>query len=119
MGIDPKDSQPLPRAEFQILLALLDRPRHGHGIRLHVADSTDGAVEIGPGTLYMAIQRMLKSGLVEETDEHPDDDVDDERRRYYRITDRGHEVARAEAERLMKLLDLAVAKDLVGGTAGS
>jgi len=112
----PRGGAPLPAAEFQILLALFDRPRHGHGVRRHVAARTDDAVEIGPGTLYMAIKRMLESGLIVETDERPDGGETDERRRYYRITETGRKVARAEAERLRKLLHLAVDKKLLEGT---
>jgi DNA-binding PadR family transcriptional regulator len=107
---------PLPTAEFQILIALLDRPRHGHGIRKHVAERTDGAVEIGPGTLYMAIKRMLERGDIVETEAPADSEGNDERRRYYRVTEAGRSAAQAEATRLRRLLDLAMDKELLPGT---
>jgi DNA-binding PadR family transcriptional regulator len=100
-------------AEFQVLLALLDRNRHGHGIKLEVAARTDGAVVMGPGTLYAAIKRMLDRGLIAETDEVPDEHEHDERRRYYRVTSLGRAVARAEAERMRQLLEVADEKRLL------
>jgi DNA-binding PadR family transcriptional regulator len=109
----------LPAAEFQILVALLDRPRHGHGIRKHVAERTGGAVEIGPGTLYMAIKRMLERGDIAETDAPPDSEGNDERRRYYRITEAGRAATQEEATRLRRLLDLARDKELLPGTDSS
>jgi DNA-binding PadR family transcriptional regulator len=102
---------PLPHAEFQILLTLLDGESHGHGIKLEVADRTDGQVVLGPGTLYSAIKRMLENGLIEECSP-PDADAD-ERRRYYRITGSGREAAEAEARRMMDLLDVAREKRLI------
>ena len=104
---------PLPPATFHILLSLAEEDRHGYAILQDVARRTRGAVKLGPGTLYRSIQRMLEQGLVEETRERPAPEVDDERRRYYRITPRGTAVARAEARRLASLVELARSSGLV------
>jgi DNA-binding PadR family transcriptional regulator len=98
---------PLPPATFYILLALADADRHGYAIILNIAARTDGSVRLSAGTLYRSIQRMLEQGLVEETSERPAPDEDDERRRYYHLTDFGAAVARAEARRLTALVKLA------------
>jgi DNA-binding PadR family transcriptional regulator len=91
---------PLTPAVFHILLGLADGERHGYGIMLEVDRITSGRFRLGPGTLYRSIQRMLVDGLIVERKEAVDPDVDDERRRYYRLTKIGLEVARAEAQRL-------------------
>lgn len=101
---------------FHILLSLADKERHGYDIMQEVADRTEGSVRLGPGTLYGSIKRMLNDGLVAESDERPDPDMDDERRRYYRLTDFGYRVAAAEAERLAKLVKTARAKKLLAKT---
>jgi len=111
---DPTSLLPLPVSEFQILLALTDEERHGYGIKREVADRTGGDVQLGPGTLYGSIKRMVASGLIEESDERPDPDMDDERRRYYRITPLGKKVAVAEARRMERLVGIARAKRLIG-----
>jgi DNA-binding PadR family transcriptional regulator len=111
---DPQTLLPLPVSEFQILLALADEERHGYAIRREVADRTDGDVQLGPGTLYAAIKRMVSSGFIEESDERPDPGLDDERRRYYRITSLGRRVAMAEARRMERLVGIARAKRLLG-----
>ncbi len=110
---DPLSLLPLPMSEFQILLALLDEERHGYGIKREVSARTDGDVQLGPGTLYGSIKRMVGSGLIEESDERPDPDLDDERRRYYRITPLGRKVAAAEARRMERLVGIARAKRLL------
>jgi DNA-binding PadR family transcriptional regulator len=107
---------PLPTANFHILVALADGELHGYAILQDVAGRTSGAVQMGAGTLYRALHRMLESGLVVETSERPDPALDDERRRYYRITPLGMAVVRAEAERLAALVGLARAKGLVSET---
>ena len=94
------DAAPLPPATFQILLALVDGERHGYAIMKEVAEQTDGAGRLGPGTLYGTLKRLLDAGLVDEAGARPDAETDDERRRYYRITTRGLTTARAEARRL-------------------
>ena len=113
MSAEPADLLPLPVAEFQILLALLDQQRHGHGIKLEVRERTGGAVIMGPGTLYSAIKRMLDRGLIEECAKAPASGAHDERRRYYLITEFGIQVARAEAERMQQLLAVAHEKRLL------
>ena len=97
-------ASPLQPAVFQILVALADQDRHGYAIMQDVAARTDGAMKLSPGTLYGSIKRMLDDGLIVELDERPDPDEDDERRRYYRITASGRDVAQAEADRLTTLL---------------
>lgn len=111
---DPKTLLPLPVSEFQILLALADEERHGYAIMREVTTRTDGDVQLGPGTLYGAIKRMVTSRLIEESDERPDPDLDDERRRYYRITALGRQAAVAEARRMERLVGIARAKRLLG-----
>lgn len=91
---------PLTPPVFHILLALAGEERHGYGIMQDVARQTDGKLLLGPGTLYGCLKRMLTAGLVEESDERPDPALDDERRRYYRMTSLGKGVVRAEARRL-------------------
>ncbi|HUQ83865.1 MAG TPA: PadR family transcriptional regulator [Gemmatimonadaceae bacterium] len=111
---DPQTLLPLPVSEFQILLALADDERHGYAIKREVAERTNGDVQLGPGTLYGSIKRMLASGLIVESEERPDPELDDERRRYYRITTLGRQVAVAEARRMERLVGIARAKRLLG-----
>jgi DNA-binding PadR family transcriptional regulator len=108
---------PLPPATFHILVALADEELHGYAILQDVAARTGGEVRLGAGTLYRSIQRMLEQGLLEETQERPAPELDDERRRYYRITSFGAAVARAEARRLAQLVKLARAKGFAPGKA--
>jgi DNA-binding PadR family transcriptional regulator len=110
---DPGNLLPLTPAAFHILLALADGENHGYGIMKEVAAISQGQLKLGPGTLYGTIKRMLADGWIEETDERPDPDLDDERRRYYRLTDLGGKVARAEAARLARLVEAARSKRLV------
>jgi DNA-binding PadR family transcriptional regulator len=106
---------PLTPVEFEIMLALADAERHGYGIMLEVDRRTGGTVRLRPGTLYRAINRMLQTGLLEETAERPDPSLDDQRRRYYRPTTLGRCVATAEAERLAGAVRDARAKQLLQG----
>lgn len=94
----------LSRDTFHILVALADGDRHGYSIMQEVADRTDGTVRLSPSTLYSAIKRLLKEGLIEELAERPDPEHDDERRRYYRLTKAGRRAASDEAKHLEKLL---------------
>jgi DNA-binding PadR family transcriptional regulator len=110
---NPEELLPLTPALFHILLALADRERHGYDIMREVDERTAGKMRLGPGTLYGAIKRMLSDGLIEELDERPDPEMDDERRRYYRLTDFGYRLAVAEAERLASLVKSARNKKLL------
>ena len=98
---------PLPPATFHILLSLARSENHGYAIMLDIEQSTNGRFTIGPGTLYTSIKRMLKAGWIEESDDRPDPQLDDERRRYYRLTGLGRRVMQAETERFSRTLDLA------------
>ena len=112
-GRDPEELLPLTPAVFHILLALADGERHGYGVIKEVDARTEGKVRLGPGTLYGSIKRMLAEGMIEESGERPDPELDDERRRYYRLTGFGRRVASAEAERLSGLVAAARAKRLL------
>src|SRR5262245_52690755 len=109
----PDSLLPLPAATFHILMALAGEDRHGYAIIQEVAARTGGEVRLSAGTLYRSIQRMLEQGLLTEISERPAPELDDERRRYYRITPFGTEVARAEARRLAELVRLARASGFV------
>lgn len=113
---DIGDLLPLTPAVFHILLALAGGERHGYGIMREIAASSGGELRVGPGTLYRSIKQMLALGLIAESEARPDPELDDERRRYYRLTDFGIRVARAEAARLERLVSEARARRLLGGT---
>ena len=106
---------PLPPATFHILLALSDEDRHGYAIIQDVEARTSGDLRLSAGTLYRSVQRMLEQGLILETRDRPDPELDDERRRYYRITPLGLAVAKAETRRLTELVRMARARGLVSG----
>lgn len=110
----PESHLPLAPATFEILLALVDGERHGYAIMKEVSERTEGAVRLGPGTLYGALKRLLDGGLVEEGGERADPELGDERRRYYRLTKFGLRVARAEARRLSAMVRAARSKKLIG-----
>ena len=112
----PRELLPLTPPVFHILLALAEEERHGYGIMQDVSQQTDGALQLGPGTLYGCLKRMLAAQLVEESDERPDPSLDDERRRYYRMTALGKRVVRAEAQRLAGAVTVAMAR-LAGESA--
>jgi DNA-binding PadR family transcriptional regulator len=114
----PEDLLPLTPPVFHILVALSVGERHGYAIMRQIAEDTDGALQLGPGTLYGCLQRMLTAGLVEESDQRPDPQLDDERRRYYRISDFGTRVVRAEAKRLAVAVTAARARRLLPRNAG-
>ena len=107
------DLLPLPTAVFHILVALADRERHGYSIMQDVAARTDGKVRLSAGTLYSAVRRMLEQGLIDELRDSPDPESDDERRRYYGLTQFGRDVAAAEARRVHDLLSQARATGLI------
>jgi len=104
---------PLTPAVFHIMLALVGSDRHGYGIMQEVKAYTDGKLRIGPGTLYRSIRQMLVEGLIIELDERPDPELDDQRRRYYRLTNFGQRVLKAETERLEHVLKVARARQLL------
>jgi DNA-binding PadR family transcriptional regulator len=114
----PDELLPLTPAVFHILVALSEGERHGYAIMRQVAEDTDGSLQLGPGTLYGCLKRMLSARLIEESDERPDPTLDDERRRYYSITDFGVRTVRAEAKRLATAVTAARARRLLPKAAG-
>ena len=104
---DPSDLLPLSPTTLHILLALRDGEKHGYAIMREVREESQGAVKMGPGTLYGSIKRMLGDGLIEESEERPEPELDDERRRYYRLTGLGERVCDAEIARLRVLVGQA------------
>lgn len=113
----PQNLLPLPPATFHILMALSDDDRHGYAIIQEIEARTGGALRLSAGTLYRSIQRMIEQDLIVEIHERPAPELDDERRRYYRITKFGEAVARAEARRLQNLVRLARASGFVPRSA--
>lgn len=110
----PESYLPLTPATFQVLLSLADEERHGYAIMREVAERSEGAVKLGPGTLYGSLKRLLEEGIIEEGAERDDPDLGTERRRYYLLTPFGIQVARAESRRLDALVRLARQKKLIG-----
>ena len=119
VGREPRDLLPLSPAVLNILLALAGEERHGYGIMREVQERTEGRTSMGPGTLYGSIKRMLADGLIEESEVRSDPARDDQRRRYYRITEFGRRAAGAEAERLSGLVETARARKLLRGRGSS
>jgi DNA-binding PadR family transcriptional regulator len=113
---NPESLLPLTPAVFHIMLSLADGERHGYSILREVERSTVGAIKLGPTTLYRSIRQMLSAGLIEETEQRPDSALDDERRRYYRLTSYGRHVALAETRRLERLVEMARATSFGGQT---
>ncbi len=116
---DPEELLPLTPVTLNILLALADEERHGYGIGLEVRERTGGKMRLGPGTLYGTLKRMVDGGLVEESEERPEEELDDgtrpydaQRRRYYRLTGFGERVLAAELARLERVVDTAQEKGL-------
>ena len=110
---NPEALLPLTPAVFHILLALVDGEQHGYSIMKTVEAQTDGHIRMGPGTLYGSIKRMVAANLIVESDERPDPEMDDSRRRYYCLTDLGAQVLALEAARLAKAVQLAQQRDLL------
>lgn len=113
-----KDSEvrgflPLTPAVLHILLSLTEGEMHGYGIMREVERRTEGSMKLGPGTLYRSIKQSLERHLIEESEGRPDSEIDDQRRRYYKITDLGHRVAVAEVARLGSIVDSARQKGLI------
>jgi DNA-binding PadR family transcriptional regulator len=97
----------LPSSHFHILLSLAGEDRHGYSIMKETEALTGGEVKLGPGALYAALGKLVDQGLIEETDDRPAPDLDDARRRYYRITDAGRSALGAELGRLQRVMDHA------------
>ena len=114
---NPESFLPLTPAVFHVLMALAQDERHGYAIMREVAETTNSRVKMGPGTLYGTIKRLLEIKLVEESDRRPDTSLDDERRRYYKLTGLGAAVLKAEALRYQQSTELARAKHLFARTA--
>jgi DNA-binding PadR family transcriptional regulator len=107
---DPGDFLPLHNNWFHILLSLVGAGQHGYGIMQEVLDRTGGTVRIWPATLYGTLQRLITEGLIEESDHRPAAELDDARRRYYKLTRRGRRVLELECERLQEMLQMAQRK---------
>jgi DNA-binding PadR family transcriptional regulator len=107
---DPADFLPLHQNWFHILLSLVGAAQHGYGIMQEVIERTDGAVRIWPATLYGTLDRLIADGLIEESGERPAPELDDARRRYYRLTRLGRRVLDLECQRLADMLRMAQKK---------
>lgn len=107
---DDSSDSPLSPAVFHILLSLAEGERHGYAIKREIAQRTGGKLKLGPGALYGSINKLLELGWIEESQDRPDAHLDDERRRYYRLTGAGRKAAQAEAARMRELADLAAAR---------
>ncbi len=115
---DPEGLLPLRPSVFHILLALSDGDLHGYAIMQEVAEHTGGQIKLGPGTLYGAIKRLLSDRLIVEADERPDPELDDERRRYYRLTDFGQRVRKHEVSSIL-IFGYALDALVTAGVAGN
>ena len=105
LNLDPL--LPLTLPVFHMLLSLTEGERHGYALKREILQRTEKRINLGSGALYGAINKMLEQGLIVESDERPDPHLDDERRRYYRITPSGRRVLEAETKRLSELVQLA------------
>ena len=106
-GLQPDSFLPLAPAVFHILLSLAQGERHGYALKREISKRMEGKLILGPGALYGALHKMIEQGLIEESEDRPDPHLDDERRRYYRLTDLGRRVGQAEAGRMRDLVNLA------------
>jgi DNA-binding PadR family transcriptional regulator len=104
--MDAKSFLPLRTNWFHILLSLTGQEQHGYGIMNDVLERTDGKVRLWPATLYGTLKRLIDEGLIEESDDRPAPELDDARRRYYRLTRLGKRVLAAESERLEELVGI-------------
>lgn len=103
---DPSAFLPLKTTWFHILLCLAGQEQHGYGIMNEVLERTDGKIRLWPATLYGTLKRLIDAELIEESDERPAPELDDARRRYYRLTKLGRKVLHAESERLEELVSI-------------
>jgi len=102
--VNPQKFIPLKTHWFHIMLSLAGGDQHGYGIMQEVLNRTTGKVRLWPATLYGSVKRLIEAGLIEESDERPAPELDDARRRYYRLTPMGRRVLDAECERLQELV---------------
>ena len=116
---NPSDLLPLPVSQLHILLALAGGDKHGYAIMREVQVLTGGSATMGPGTLYGAVKKMLNAGLIDESEERPDPALDDQRRRYYRITPLGARVLDAEVSRMERLARTARARQAAARRQGT
>lgn len=112
MPTDPKHFLPLKPADFLLLLALVEEEQHGYALARELAERSDGAIRLEPGNLYRIIKRLVDEGLVDVAARRPVSELDDERRRYYRITSLGARVAAQEVRRLRALLSSSAVRAL-------
>ena len=110
MSIDARDFLPLHANWFHILLSLAGGEQHGYGIMQEVLERTNGTVRLWPATLYGSLKRLISGGLIEESEERPAPELDDARRRYYKLTRLGRRVLGLECERLEGMVRMAQAK---------
>ncbi len=110
VNVDSQRFIPLKTQWFHIMLSLAGGEQHGYGIMQEVLDRTAGKVRLWPATLYGSIKRLIEAGLIEESDERPAPELDDARRRYYRLTSLGRDVLDAECERLQELVRIIQGK---------
>lgn len=115
MSEDIRSLLPLTPTVFHMLLALADGEKHGYGIMKTVEEETLGEMQIRIGSLYGSIQRMIEAGLIEERDERPDPELDDQRRRYYGLTDFGRRVLTAESARIAQAMAVIQGKHILEG----
>jgi DNA-binding PadR family transcriptional regulator len=118
MAREPADLLPLTPVMFHVLLSLSDADRHGYAIMKEVAERTGGDVSLSTGTLYGLVKRALAEGLILESRRRPRAELDDERRRYYRLSDFGRQVVAAEARRLEQLVTSAWSKRVLRRSEG-
>jgi DNA-binding PadR family transcriptional regulator len=112
MATDLRQLLPLRPVDFLLLLALVEEEQHGYGLARAIEDATDGLVQLEPGNLYRVIKRLVDDGLVAESSKRPAPELDDERRRYYKLTAAGAKVAALEAQRLRTVLASKAARAL-------
>ncbi len=107
---NPETLLPLKANWFHILLCLVGQEQHGYGIMQEVLERTDGKVRLWPATLYGSLKKLIEEGLIAESDERPAADLDDARRRYYKLTDFGNRVLELESARLEELVRISRVK---------
>jgi len=110
---------PLTPAVFYILLALATGEKHGYGIMKQVRDDSNGSVKMGNGTMYGSLKRMLADDLIAEAGDHIDPHMDDERRRYYRLTERGKQALNAEMARYAETVSILLKRNLITCSAAT